>query len=116
MQNSAPQALNVDSYGFTLTTPEEGLQAGKRRLAQTFRRDEQIWLVAERYDPVTPSWLLDIVRQGQTGRWVRQRYRFDTHANVLHFLGESALSDADFRAERRAGQPFPVAEWQEQPS
>jgi hypothetical protein len=69
----------------------------------------------ERYDPTTPAWNIDIVRQGATGRWMRQRYRFDEQAQVLYFLGESALSDAEFRAARRNGTVFPVPDWQDQP-
>ena len=116
MQDSSQQALNNDSYGFTLPTPEEGLIEAKRHLARTFRRDELVWLAAEQYDPATPAWRLDIVRQGATGRWVRQRYRFDEQAQVLYFMGERALSDAEFRAERRTAARFPVAEWQDRPA
>jgi hypothetical protein len=32
---------------------------------------------------------------------------------VLYFLGESPLSDTEFRAARKQGQIFPVAEWQD---
>jgi hypothetical protein len=107
-----PNLPNLDVHGRTLPTPEEGLVEAKRLLAHTFRRGERIWLVGTRYDPIGPGWLLDIVRQGANGRWMRQRHMFDEAAQVLHFRGESALSDDAFRAARREGAIFSVAEWQ----
>jgi len=113
MDDTLQRVPNKDVHGFDLPTPEEGLAEAKRRLARIFRRDELVWLMDERYDPITPSWLIDIVRQGATGRWVRQRYCFDEQAEVLYFLGERALGDAEFRAARREGSLFPVADWQD---
>lgn len=113
-QDSPSPMLDLDAHGFALPTPEEGLVEAKRRLALTFRNNEMAWLVGERFDPVTPSWLLDVVRQGATGRWVRQRSRFDIQAQVLYYLGETPLSDAEFREIRRNAQVFQVAEWQNQ--
>src|SRR5258705_1531779 len=46
-----PGVPNLDALGFELPTPEEGLVEANRRLAQTFRRNELVWLLAERYDP-----------------------------------------------------------------
>jgi len=113
-QDPSQRVPNLDVHGFDLPTPEEGLAEGKRRLARTFDRGELVWLIGERYDPTTPAWLIDVVRQGATGRWMRQRYRFDEQAQVLYYLGESALSDEEFRAIRRSATTFPVAEWQDQ--
>lgn len=107
------EALNKDVRGFDLPTPEEGLVEAKRRMARTFNGNELVWLMQERYDPTTPAWNIDVVRQGALGCWMRQRYRFDEQAEVLYWLGESALSDAEFRAARRNGKLFPVAEWQD---
>jgi hypothetical protein len=104
---------NLDALGFDLPTPEEGLAEAKRRLALTFRRSEMVWLVGETYDPTTPAWNLDCVRQGAIGRWVRQRSRFDEQAQVLYYLGETPLTDAEFRAVRRQYPVFPIAEWQD---
>jgi hypothetical protein len=104
---------NLDVYGDVLPTPEEGLVEAKRLLARTFRRGDLAWLVGTRYDPVGPGWLIDIVRQGATGRWVRQRHMFDEAAQILHYRGESVLGDAEFRAARREGTIFPMAEWQD---
>ena len=113
MQEQSERVPNTDAHGFDLPTPEEGLIEAKRRLALTFQRTEMVWLMAEQYDPTTPAWNLDVVRQGATGRWVRQRFRFDEQAEVLYYLGESVLSDAEFKAARRIGTIFPVAEWQD---
>ena len=104
---------NLDALGFDLPTPEEGLAEAKRRLALTFRRSDMVWLIAETYDPSTPAWNIDVVRQGATGRWVRQRSRFDEQAQVLYYLGETPLDDAGFRAVRQKYPVFPVAEWQD---
>jgi len=109
-QESTPHLSNLDVRGHQLPTPEQGLAEGRRRLARTFRENERVWLLGTRYDPVLPGWLLDIVRQGATGRWVRQRYMFDEAAQILHFRGESPLSDAEFRLARREGTPFPADE------
>ena len=113
MSDTTQRVPNLDALGFELPTPDEGLIEAKRRLAQTFRRSELVWLLNERYDPVTPSWLIDMIRQGATGRWVQQRYRFDVQAEVLYFLGESPLRDDEFRAARRAAAIFPVSDWQD---
>src|SRR5262245_19133411 len=112
-QVTTQRAPNGDAHGFEVPTPEEGLTEAKRRQALTFRRSEMVWLVGERYDPTTPAWNLDVVRQGATGRWVRQRFRYDEQAKVLYYMGESALGDAEFRDARRSGAVFPVADWQD---
>jgi hypothetical protein len=112
-QDVPPGVPNLDALGFELPTPEEGLAEAKRRFALTLRRSELAWLMQERYDPTTPAWNLDVARMGADGRWVRQRSRFDEQAQVLYFLGESSLSDTEFRAARKQGQIFPVAEWQD---
>ena len=111
MTQESARVPNLDALGFDLPTPEEGLAEAKRRLARTLRANEIVWVVAERYDPVTPAWNLDFVRQGATGRWVRQRSRFDEQAQVLYYLGETPLTDEQFREVHRAFQPFPTAEW-----
>jgi hypothetical protein len=113
MDDTPRRLPNLDVYGEELPTPDEGLVEAKRWLARLFRRGERVWLLGTRYDPVTPGWLIDIVRQGAAGRWARQRYMFDEAAQVLHYRGESTLSDDEFRAARRAGAIFPVAEWQD---
>lgn len=93
--------------------PEESLADARRRMARTFRRDELVWIIAERYDAHAAAWLIDVLRQGAEGRWMRQRYRYDSQAGVLYFLGESAIEPGSFRALRREGSPFDVAAWQD---
>ena len=115
MRTPPQRTPNLDAQGFDVPTAAEGLAAAKRQLALTCRRNEMVWLVGERYDPTTPAWNLDIVRQGAVGRWVRQRYRFDEQARVLYYMGESSLSDAEFRAVRQSGAVLPIAEWQDRP-
>jgi hypothetical protein len=99
----------TNSYGFDLPTAEQGLAAAKRRLAQTFRPTDMIWVVGEVYDPTTPARNIDFVRQGAIGRWVRQRARYDEQAEVLYYLGEIPLTDAEFRAVRQKYARFPIA-------
>jgi len=113
MKPDPSRVPNLDALGFDLPTPEEGQIEAKRCLALTFRRSDMVWLVAETYDPTTPAWNIDVVRQGATGRWVRQRSRFDEQAQVLYYLGETPLDDAEFRAVRQKYPVFPVAEWQD---
>ena len=112
MTQQPPRVPNIDVLGFDLPTPAEGLIEAKRHLARILRRSEMAWLVGETYDPTTPAWNLDLVRQGAAGRWVRQRSRFDEQAEVLYYLGETPLSNAEFRAVRQKYPVFPVAEWQ----
>jgi hypothetical protein len=112
-QDIRPGVPNLDALGFDLPTPQEGLAEAKRRFALTLRRSELLWLMQEQYDPTTPAWNLDVTRMGANGRWVRQRSRFDEQAQVLYYMGETPLSDAEFRAARKQGQIFPVAEWQD---
>ena len=90
--------------------PLETVRAKARRLlAKTFFQGELVWLLDERYEPVMPAWDMDILRQGTSGRWMHQRYRFDAQSDILHFLGEDALSDQEFRETRRKGPRFPVS-------
>lgn len=105
--NDRPFRADMSAPSFQEPSPEEGLAAAKQRLAQTLRGGELTWLLRQQYDANLPGWNLDLLRQGSLGGWVRQRYRYDEHAGVLYFLGESALSDGEFRAVRRSGTPFP---------
>ena len=71
MDDTARQLPNLDVHGHELPTPEQGLVEAKRLLARIFRRGERVWLLGTRYDPVTPGWLIDVLRQGGSGRWVQ---------------------------------------------
>jgi hypothetical protein len=115
-QDSSRSVPRGDALGFDLPSPEEGLYGAKRSLALTFLRSELVWLVGEKYDPTTPAWNIDVVRQGANGAWVRQRSRYDEQAQVLYYLGEAPLSAEQFRAVRRQGEIFPVADWQDRPA
>jgi hypothetical protein len=111
-QDALHSGYDLRAHGFSLPTPEEGLTEAKHRIALTLRPNEMVWLAGETYDPVTPAWLIDVVRQGAGGQWVRQRSRFDIQAQVLYYLGETPLSNAEFRELRRKAQVFQIAEWQ----
>lgn len=90
--------------------PLETVRAKARHvLAKTFFQGEMVWLLGEQCEPIMPAWDMDILRQGTAGRWMRQRYRFDAQSDILHFLGEAALSDTAFREMRRKGTRFPMA-------
>jgi hypothetical protein len=97
---------------FTLPSREESLDAARRQLAHRLSAAELVWLVGERYDEPQTTWYIDMARLGAQGRWVRARHRYDGQAETLYYLGESALSDAEFRAVRRSAAPFDVAAWQ----
>lgn len=103
-QSSSPTPPDTRSAARLQSDPAEA----RRRLAETFRSGELIWLVAEKYDQHADSWSIDIIRQTAFGRWMRQRYRYDQQAEVLYFLGASALSDAEFNAARANGTLFPT--------
>lgn len=94
-------------------SPADSLADARRKMAQTFRVDELVWIASEQYDDHAVAWSIDVVRQGAEGRWMRRRYRYDVMAAVLYFLGESALDPATFRALRRTATPFDVAQWQQ---
>jgi hypothetical protein len=111
-EEGSQNAFDLNDHGFYVPSAEEGLVEAKRRLARTFRQSELVWLAGQRFDPVGSAWLIDIVRQGAGGRWVRQRSRFDIQAEVLYYMGEQPLTDAEFRETRRTAQVFQVAEWQ----
>jgi|HigsolmetaAR201D_1030396.scaffolds.fasta_scaffold24914_3 hypothetical protein len=102
-QDSLWQTPNTDIQGHELPTPEQGLVEAQKAIVRVLRPKERAWQVGQRYDPHLPGWLVDVVRQGANGRWTRQRFMFDEAAKVLHYRGESALSDDEFRRLRREG-------------
>jgi hypothetical protein len=95
---------------FILPSRDEALAAARRELARKLVPGELVWITNERYDAPQTMWYLDAVKLGVEGRWVRMRHRYDAQAETLYFLGESPLSDAEFRAARQHGTPFDVAE------
>ncbi len=89
---------------FNEPSAEEALNSALQRLIATFRQGEQVWLVGQNYTQIIPAWDIDIVRISASGRWVKQRHRYDAQAEVLFYMGESTLNDAEFRAARAAGK------------
>lgn len=82
-------------------------------LAAAFRPNELVWLVSEHYVPTDESWIVDIVRKGLQGRWMRQRYRYDVPSGVIYFLGERPVTNQELSDLRRSGKVFPVGELQQ---
>jgi hypothetical protein len=103
----ASQTNRMDT-GNSSSAAQPNPAEARRRLSDTFRAGELVWLVREQYDLHTQAWLIDVVRQGTFGRWMQQRYRFDEQADVLYFLGEHALNDDEFRHLRNGARIFPV--------
>ncbi|GEM_PF-705980 len=104
--------LAADLAALPIPSQDQARNDALHQMAKSFQANEQIWLVEQNYDDAHTTWLLDVVRRGAMGHWVRQRYRFDGQAETLYFLGERTLSAAEVSAARAAGSPFPVAEWQ----
>ena len=73
-------------------------------LAHTFRSGELVWLVDEQYVAEGPTWRVTLIRQGPQGRWMRQRQRYDIPSQVLYFVGEQPISDADLATARQMGR------------
>lgn len=95
------QAEHSDVHGLEMPTQEQALAEAIAAVTHVMRPNERVWHIGSSFDNDLPSWLVDVVRQGNNGRWVRQRYLFDIAAKVLHYRGESALSDDEFRRLRR---------------
>jgi hypothetical protein len=104
-----------ENFGFNIPPAEASRREARRRLALTLARDELVWVLQEHYNPQQTLWHIDVMRSGAGGRWVRQRYRYDAQAEILYFLGESALSDEQFQKARSSATIFPIAELQDQP-
>ncbi|GAB4126846.1 MAG: hypothetical protein Fur005_13600 [Roseiflexaceae bacterium] len=80
-------------------------------LAQALRSNEQVWLIGQQFDEAQTTWLIDILRRGAMGKWVRQRYRYDAQSGTLHFRGERTLGEAELNEARRDGEPFDIVSW-----
>jgi hypothetical protein len=104
--------LAADLAALPIPSQDEARHDALHQMAKLFQANEQIWLVEQNYDEVRTVWLLDVVRRGAMGHWVRQRYRFDGQAETLYFMGERTLSATELHSARAAGSPFLVAEWQ----
>ncbi len=100
-----------DIAQYHLPSQEAAHDAAYRSLAHQLGAAEKIWIVREQFHPHEIFWDLDIVRQGAQGDWVRQRYRYDGQSETIYYLGESALSVAEFRAARKSLPRFDVVAW-----
>ena len=103
--NLANQPPATNEIGFA--QPRATASQARSRVGEAFRQGELIWLADETYDPVLGMWHFDVLRQGNFGAWLQQRYRFDEAADVVYFLGESNLSDTAFRTLRAGATLFP---------
>lgn len=104
--NLANRPPSTDEIG--PAQPRATASQAHSRIGEAFRQGELIWLADETYDPVLGMWHFDVLRQGDFGTWLRQRYRFDEAADVVYFLGEANLSDASFRTTRAGATLFPT--------
>ena len=85
---------------------------GLRRLAATLRRGELVWLVSANYDDYMQVWFYELLRQGEHGRWVIQRFHYDIHNDIQHYRGEVVVDDQQLRSVRAQAQRIDVAAWQ----
>jgi hypothetical protein len=91
------------SEALSVPTRDQAHQQTVSQLYQLLRAREQVWLVSERYDAHEISWIVDMVRRGSMGRWVRQRYRYDAQPGTLHFRGERFIDEHELEAARAKG-------------
>lgn len=86
-------------------TPE-AIARRNRHLATMFKDGERVWLACETYDPQANAWLLDVVRQVEQGRWMRQRFRYDVPTGVIFFFGIRPVSDEELASLRHEASVF----------
>ncbi|NJL35015.1 MAG: hypothetical protein HC893_15635 [Chloroflexaceae bacterium] len=68
-----------------------------------FREGEQVWRVDAQYRDKDLAWIVDFLRQGPQGHWLRQRYKYDVPTGVIYFWGATPVPDGELRQLRRAG-------------
>ncbi len=85
-----------------------------RALAMAFHPDEMVWLAGERYDDIIDTWIVDVVRMSKLGRWMHQRYSYDTTNSVIYFMGERPATDDELATLRHKGKVFPVGKLRQQ--
>jgi hypothetical protein len=88
----------------TLSGGEASVAARDQALGRMFAAGEPVWLSDTRYNAVELLWDVDLVRPGAQGRWMFQRYSYDTSAGILHFRGERLLGEEELAALRRSGR------------
>jgi hypothetical protein len=113
MATAPKNEAEMESYGLPVPLAEASRRSARIAVARLLRRDELVWLLTERYNAEIGVWQLELLRTGGGGRWVRQRYHYDSQAETIYYMGESALDDAAFRAARAGASAFPIAELQD---
>ncbi|MFV9506572.1 MAG: hypothetical protein AB4911_18635 [Oscillochloridaceae bacterium umkhey_bin13] len=78
--------------------------ASDRRLQTIFPRPAPVWVVNEEYGHDGPVWRVTLICQGERGRWMWRRYRYDIPSDTIHFAGEQPASDSELLAARRDGR------------
>lgn len=101
-------ALPPEVAALPVPSREQAYQEAIRHIAIQIRSHEQVWIVAETYNDHDTAWMLELVRRGSSGRWVRQRYRFDAQSATLHFRGEQFIGTTELAQARTGGHPFPA--------
>ncbi|NTU78558.1 MAG: hypothetical protein HGA45_04005 [Chloroflexales bacterium] len=74
------------------------------RLRTIFQSGTPVWIIDEQYDPIGPIWGVNLVCQGERGRWMKRRYRYDIPSDTLQYAGEQPAADSELLAARRGGK------------
>jgi hypothetical protein len=101
-------ALPPEVAALPVPSREAAYQEAIRHLAIQIGSHDQVWIAAESFSEHETAWLIELVRRGSSGRWVRQRFRFDAQSGTLHFRGEQFISAAELAQARAGGHPFPA--------
>lgn len=86
------------------TASERDRTARDERILAMLKPGEQIWLLEEHYDPEQETWRIDILRQESQGKWLRQRYRYDTINRNVYYAGSRPVPTSDLAQLRRNGK------------
>jgi hypothetical protein len=90
------------------TSGEEFVGARDAAIAKLFKPNELVWQIGHSYNSIELLWDVDVIRSGPQGRWMLQRYSYDTTSGVLHFRGERPLADDEFARLRGQGRRLNV--------
>lgn len=86
------------------TADQRAARAAYEQLLRKLLVDITFWIVDEQFDPSEPAWRVNLIFQGDQGRWSQRRYRYDIPSDTIYFAGEQPLSDADGTVLRRRGR------------
>jgi len=81
----------------------------KKRDAQAIPHLEQyapVWLFDEKLMPEDDSVLFSVVFQHPFYGWVQRRYRYDGFGDVLYYLGEIAIPEAEALTIQSQAEPY----------